>query len=99
MPFIGSILPAKVVALDRDEKKVRKSREDDAADAKASFREVLDEADLSVAHVESVDGDRRVEGNGSEQSHEDRISHPMYDAHASRRRPPSATSRRLDLEG
>ncbi|MCA9311077.1 MAG: hypothetical protein KDA21_07715 [Phycisphaerales bacterium] len=100
MPLIGSILSGKVIGLDRDEKRVRKARQESEDAAKASFREVLDEADLSVTHVESTEDVRAVKGNDSEESHEDRVSHPFYDGHASRPRQAGPDSgHHLDLEG
>ena len=100
MAFIGSIVPANVVGLDRDEKRVRQARRESEAAAKSSFREVLDEADLSVTPVEGAEDVRAVKGNGSEESHEDRVSHPFYDAHAATQPDGGPDSgRHLDLEG
>ena len=100
MPFVGSIVPQKVANLNRDERRVRRDREDTHKAAESSFRQVMDEADLSVSHVEATEEVRQVKGNDSAESHEDRISHRFYDAAAGRRDDAGAAPGvRLDIRG
>lgn len=80
MDAMGPIIAASLAGVNQAEKiAARDAVKPDERPGKR-FRRPGDNAELSVSHVEGVEGLRDPKGNEQEESHEDRQEHGHYDA-------------------
>lgn len=80
MPFLGGIIPTNAAGIDRpDLRQVRERDERKRIKDSRGFKRALDEAELSaVSSVELPESVNAIEGNESEEGHEDRTEHGFY---------------------
>lgn len=96
MPFVGGIIPAGAAGIDRpDLRQLREREERKRVKQAGSFQRALDEAELTAAPaVELPEGVNAIQGNESEEGHEDRTEHGFYGPGT-----PPSKRHRIDVAG
>ncbi len=96
MPFLGSIIPASLVRLGAQRRRVERDRREARRAVKAAAAQRgADVAELRTPAVADAEPPRPVAENGSEDAHADHEQHGLY--HASHEDRPASS--RLDVEG
>ncbi len=96
MAFLGGIIPANVVGIDRpDLRRLREREERLSGKGAQSFKRAMDEAELSaVPAVDASEPVHDIKHNDTEEGHEDRAEHGFYDASGQ-----PMPGRRIDVAG
>jgi hypothetical protein len=96
MPFVGSIIPSRLINADQQARRVKRDKDIERAKYPGEAKRGADDADLTTARIEQIDPLRQTSANEEEASHEDRQEHGFYDS----RNPPSPHNPpRIDIEG
>lgn len=95
MPFVGSVIPVSTPAVGRPDQTARRAR-DERDERGGVFVRTDDDADLTVAKVETTEAVRSVKSNDAEESHEDRMEHGYYRPTG---QPRASAGSTLDVEG